>query len=346
MWLRRALALPGGSPAARAFALTRCAALARFDQFAEGVVLAEEALALARGHDDAFGIAESLRVLGDNEMHTGDRARARDCLLDALARFRALGVRGRVGWTLHHLAALEGVGAESDPALAAVYCDEALAIFRDLGQSRGVEATLNWHAEFAYKLGNLSVALTSAQEGLTMIRSDLWSSDYLACIADVAGLVGQSETAARLYGAADERRERAATPIEPAFRAEREARVDVARRALGEEAFATAYAKGRLLTQRQAEAEALAVTIPASAAMPGSVPRGGLSPRELEVMRMLAAGLSDRAIADALFIGERTVNTHVAHVFAKLGVRNRAAAVTAAVAAGLIEPSPGGQDPA
>ena len=62
-----------------------------------------------------------------------------------------------------------------------------------------------------------------------------------------------------------------------------------------------------------------------------------LSRRELDVLRLLAAGLSDRAIAEALFIGERTVNTHVARTFAKLGVRNRAAAVTAAAAAGLID---------
>ena len=63
-----------------------------------------------------------------------------------------------------------------------------------------------------------------------------------------------------------------------------------------------------------------------------------LSRRELEVLRLLASGLSDRAIGEALYIGERTVNTHVARTFAKLGVRNRAAAVAAAVAAGLIDP--------
>jgi len=56
------------------------------------------------------------------------------------------------------------------------------------------------------------------------------------------------------------------------------------------------------------------------------------------VLRLLAAGLSDRAIADALFIGERTVNTHVSRLYAKLGARNRAAAIAAAISAGLIDP--------
>jgi DNA-binding CsgD family transcriptional regulator len=169
-----------------------------------------------------------------------------------------------------------------------------------------------------------------------MTRSDPRSYDYLDRFADIAGAIGRAETAARLYGAADAQRERAAQPIEPAFRAEHEARIDVARRVLGDEAFAAAYAAGRALTQRQAEAEALSVTIQTAS------PTVSLSPRELDVLRLLAAGRSDRAIAEALFIGERTVNTHVGRVFAKLGVRNRAAAVAAAVAAGLIDPTAGG----
>jgi DNA-binding CsgD family transcriptional regulator len=179
-----------------------------------------------------------------------------------------------------------------------------------------------------------------------MIRSDSWSYDYLDRIADVASSVAQPETAARLYGAAHERRMRAARPIEPAFRAAHEARIAVARRALGEEAFATAYTAGRALTQGQVEAEALSVTVSPDATPATGATHGPLSPRELEVARLLAAGFSDRAIAEALFIGERTVNTHVARIFAKLGVRNRAGAVSAAVAAGLVDPSAGGTDPA
>ncbi len=66
-----------------------------------------------------------------------------------------------------------------------------------------------------------------------------------------------------------------------------------------------------------------------------------MSPREQEVLALLVQGLTDRAIADALFIGERTVNSHVARLYGKLGVRSRAAAVSAALGAGLVEmPAP------
>jgi DNA-binding NarL/FixJ family response regulator len=53
---------------------------------------------------------------------------------------------------------------------------------------------------------------------------------------------------------------------------------------------------------------------------------GGLSAREVEVLRLVAAGLTNRAIADALTISERTVDRHVSNIFTKLDVSTRAAA--------------------
>ena len=52
----------------------------------------------------------------------------------------------------------------------------------------------------------------------------------------------------------------------------------------------------------------------------------GLSPRENDVLRMLAEGLTDREIADALIISPRTVESHVSNILHKLNVRNRAEA--------------------
>jgi DNA-binding CsgD family transcriptional regulator len=53
---------------------------------------------------------------------------------------------------------------------------------------------------------------------------------------------------------------------------------------------------------------------------------GGLSAREVEVLRLVAAGLTNRAIADTLTISERTVDRHVSNIFTKLDVSTRAAA--------------------
>jgi DNA-binding NarL/FixJ family response regulator len=61
-----------------------------------------------------------------------------------------------------------------------------------------------------------------------------------------------------------------------------------------------------------------------------------LTPRELEVLAHVAKGLSNAEIGTALFVGEATVKTHLLHVFAKLGVGDRTAAVTVGIERGLL----------
>jgi DNA-binding NarL/FixJ family response regulator len=64
----------------------------------------------------------------------------------------------------------------------------------------------------------------------------------------------------------------------------------------------------------------------------------GLSDRELDVMRQIAAGRSNAEIADALFLGEATIKTHVARMLAKLSLRDRVQIVVYAYESGLVRP--------
>ncbi|WP_017591382.1 response regulator [Nocardiopsis potens] len=67
-------------------------------------------------------------------------------------------------------------------------------------------------------------------------------------------------------------------------------------------------------------------------------PRTALSPRETEILHLLARGLSNRALSRELFVSEATVKTHLGHIYEKLGVDNRTAAISVAMERGILRP--------
>ena len=90
---------------------------------------------------------------------------------------------------------------------------------------------------------------------------------------------------------------------------------------------------------RGAAAGALGLASEVVGGLIGQAPadRAELSEREVQVVRLLAEGLSNRAIAETLFLSEATVKTHLVRVYRKLGAENRAAAVSEAVRRGLLD---------
>jgi DNA-binding NarL/FixJ family response regulator len=95
--------------------------------------------------------------------------------------------------------------------------------------------------------------------------------------------------------------------------------------------------------QRLLSAAARAPGVPTAPGVPGAGAAGGaddeLTPREAEVLRLIAAGQSNREIARTLFVSEATVKTHVNRIFAKTGSRDRAQATRYAYTHGYADPS-------
>lgn len=91
------------------------------------------------------------------------------------------------------------------------------------------------------------------------------------------------------------------------------------------------------VTRRMLELFAGRLPEPDAAEDAGPDPRlGGLTPRELEVLRAVAEGLSNAEVATRLFLSEATVKTHVGRILGKLGVRDRVQAVVLAYETGLV----------
>jgi predicted ATPase/DNA-binding CsgD family transcriptional regulator len=343
-WIQRALALPGGSARNRIATLICAASLAEaHGDVTEARSLVDEAIDLARVQGDELGLATASLLRGRTCFRAGDLAGARQWLTSALDGFRARKAQGRAAWALCFLAsilsrdAVDEGGDAAELARAAGLCEEALAAFLAVDYLPGIIRARHVLAQVAYKVRDLPRALALTQELLERDWADQRSvNNYLDDIADIAGRVGQPEIAARLYGAADKERTRHGEPVTPVFRVEYERDRALARRALGETAFAAAWAHGHAMPMAQTVAEALALSVPEADPLAVS-----LTPREREILPLLANGKTAREVGAVLFLSHRTVEHHIANLCAKFGVRTRSEVIEAARAAGLLPILPG-----
>lgn len=149
---------------------------------------------------------------------------------------------------------------------------------------------------------------------------------------------GHAGMAAQLLGAADALREILPSQPRPADRRARDRAAAAARRTLGAEAWASAFALGRELSVDRLIADTLAPQLDsdvADASTRSAAGLFGLTERECEVLAMLCLRLTDQEIAERLSISRRTSSAHVAHILGKLGAANRREAAAVAVRLGM-----------
>jgi DNA-binding CsgD family transcriptional regulator len=162
-------------------------------------------------------------------------------------------------------------------------------------------------------------------------------------LAELAATAGHPLLGTKIYGAATFHRTQFGAPVRPVGRVRRAAVIARQRAVLTDLQFESAWAAGEALSLEAAAAEAAAFARTlqdGTGDRPDSTASGAaLTARELQVLHLVAARLTDQEIADVLAVSPRTVSTHVSNILGKLGVRSRRKAVAEAVRRGIVEPS-------
>jgi len=315
----------------------------------------QESLALFRELGDRWNTADTLFYDGLVNFLQGDCTLAGTLLDSALALFRVLGDKRGTAYSqsiLGHVALHQGCFAE-----ARLLMQESLAIHRELEDLRGIGWGISGLGWVAFLEGNYTAAEEFFEKGLAILRESDQKWFIAFCLEGLAGVAtaqGQPTWAARVWGAAKMLREAIHAPMPPVERAFYDYMLTTARGLTDGNAFDAAWLEGQTmipehalampkseLTAKQASSGAIAVRTGAGAlASPASkMPTSnaaGLTAREMDVLRLVAQGMSDAQVAEKLIVSPRTVNWHLTTIYSKLQVSSRSGATRYAVEQGLV----------
>lgn len=335
MWAERLVSASEDAPAAvRARSLIIGGMLANVGRdWERAESMLSQGLTLSEQLQDREGIAWSLRELGVMAHWLGDRRRAIGLLDKSLAIFRILGEPSRIGECL--LWRADALARSGNLPAAREDFREAFRIFLELGERSRTAWSLGGLGEIERQEGSYAEAARLYQESLELqfeVGAILEICFAIEALANLAAQTHAPDRAARLWGAGEILREFSGTPLPPSYRSDYAPYINVARAELGEKAFSVAWSEGRAMTLEQAVEYARAEPEP-RAAFPhaaGQSAPDALTPRELEVLRLISGGLSNREIADQLVLSVGTVKWYTTTIYGKLRVQSRTQAVALA----------------
>lgn len=253
-------------------------------------------------------------TLGAAQLAAGDVVAAKQALTQGYSRLPHVSFA-----TTNMLWRAETELAAGDVVAARRWADQAVSATTGFFQTMALTA----RARVALAEGNAEAAERDAYGALALaagIRALLGVPDIFDLLARLATQAESYPEAARLVGAADTVRERTGEVRYKIYQAGYEALVAELRDAMGHNAFDAARAEGATLSTEEAIAYARRGRGERKRPSTGWA---SLTPAELDVVRLVSAGLGNKDVATRLFISPRTVETHLTHVYTKLGLASR-----------------------
>jgi len=289
-------------------------------------------------------------VYGEVLRMAGRPAEAREPCEIALAKSKEVAIfPDIIAMGLVNLARVESELGDDDKARALV--DEALSIAAGdevgepwpfavtdagEGQSWPFAVTKSTAASLAAVRGDTEEAERLAHEALSTSHElgyNYWPQGTTGCLQTIALVAQDAPLAARLWGALDAANERSQR-VRPALeRSWYDSAIERLRTHMGDDPFESAYAEGHELSLDDAVEYARRGR---GKRRRPSTGWDSLTPTELEVVKLVAEGLSNPQIAERMFISRKTVTTHLSHVFAKLDLPSRAGLSAEAVRHGVV----------
>lgn len=297
----------------------------------------EEALALFRDLDDSWGISHTLRRLALFAVHAGDFVRSATLASESLVLARAIGDKSAIAWSLFALAFARWQQVDLRPQ-AIDWLRESLPVFHETRDANGLAMALDLLSGLEFMSGDITQALAHAEANVSLALERTWtpslaSDNSLAVCILLLWQRGKYSHVATLMPSITQLVD-IHQPQSPNFLFGSQLSTLQAQLGLTERSVAT------FLNHEQLLGEVLRVldtqdTTPISERTEQPLVEP-LSKRELEVLRLLAAGQSNAQVAQALCLSTGTVKVHARNIYGKLGVGNRTQAVAHARELGLI----------
>ncbi len=303
-------------------------------EYARACALFEESVATYRATGNKRGVAHSLSQLAQVLfVSQADQARVSPLLEECLALSQEVGFKE--GIAAYYCISGQLALTRRDLVTAGSLAEKSVALYKELGHRHGTANSLALLGGVHATKGDYAAAQTLFEQSLAISceLNEKWvTAVYLVVLGEVVAAQQKLAWAVQLWGVAETLRDTFNIPIPLVQRADYERSVSAARVHLGERAFAAAWSQGRAMTPEQALAAKGQKPTPSSATtvVPPTYP-AGLTAREVEVLRLLAGGLTDHKIAEKLVLSPRTVHAHTSSIYSKLGVSSRSAATRYAI---------------